>query len=289
MFRALSSPRIAFAKCLKYSTLKVSKAGDHILKVSINRTSKMNAMNLSFFHELKSCFNDATNDASTRAIVLMAEGENFSSGIDIGDLKKIMMANEGESDAAVISKSLRSSISDLQSCFSAVFNCTKPVIAAVQGLCMGAGVDLVLAADVRLCEKNTSFSIKEVDLGISADLGTLQLLPRAIGSESLCRELILTARTMNANEAKQCGFVSKELPDIQSLHENALEIADTIASKSPIAVQGSKYILNYSRDHSLKESMAHQALWNSVMLQGKDTSIAVKAALMKKTPVYPGF
>ncbi|XP_043202087.1 delta(3,5)-Delta(2,4)-dienoyl-CoA isomerase, mitochondrial-like, partial [Amphibalanus amphitrite] len=162
--------------------------------------------------------------------------------------------------------------------------CRKPVVAAIHGGCVGGGVDLVTAADIRLCSQDAFFQVKEVDIGLAADVGTLQRLPKVIGSRSLVNELCLTARRLGSQEALQCGLVSRVLSDRHSLTAAALSLAATIASKSPVAVQSTKLNLTYSRDHSVQEGLDHMVAWNGVMLQSEDIMKAATAAMDRKAP-----
>jgi delta(3,5)-delta(2,4)-dienoyl-CoA isomerase len=144
------------------------------------------------------------------------------------------------------------------------------------------------ACDVRLCSNDAFFSIKEVDIGLAADVGTLQRFPKLVGNDSLVRELCFTARVMPSSEALQIGFVSHVLPDRQSCINSAIEMAVVIASKSPIAILGSKLSLNYSREHTAADGLRHVRIWNSAMLQGEDVKSCVVAAFSvpKQLPLF---
>merc|ERR1711879_418491 len=161
----------------------------------------------------------------------------------------------------------------------------KPTIAAVHGACVGAGVDLITAVDVRLCSQDAVFSIREAQIGICADVGTLARLPKVVGNDSLVRELALTARDFPAEEAKSCGLVSRVLPSQEETLEEAKRIASMIASNSPVAVVGTKKNLNFARDHTVNESLDYVLTWNSAMIQTEDVAKAVGAAMQKKKPV----
>lgn len=162
------------------------------------------------------------------------------------------------------------------------------MVAAVHGACVGGGVDLISGADIRYCTDDAWFQIKEVDVGLAADVGTLQRLPKVVGGQSLARELVFTARKMFSAEALQCGFVSRTFENKESLVAGAVEVAATIASKSPVAVQTSKIALVYSRDHTVEEGLDYMAKMNSLMLQSEDLRIAAMA-LMSKGETKPLF
>ncbi|KAG5178198.1 ClpP/crotonase-like domain-containing protein [Tribonema minus] len=266
----------------------VSTELKHVAQVTINRPDRMNAMNRDFFEDVRAFFTAASKDPSIRVVVLSAEGKHFSAGLDLEDFRDLLMPKNTQAfDVARDACGMLNFVSGLQDSFAAVTACSKPVIAAVQGACVGGGVDLVLAADMRLCTRDAHFCVKEVDIGICADMGTLQLLPKAVGSDSLARELVYTARKLPASEALSCGLVSKVLDDAAQMREAALELATTIAGKSPVAVQGTKLHLNYARDHSVADSLKHQALWNAIMLRSKDVPISVQARMRNEAPSFP--
>merc|ERR1711972_140716 len=157
-----------------------------------------------------------------------------------------------------------------QQSMTAIADCDKPVIAAISGGCFGGGVDLISACDVRFCAEDAYFCIKEVDIGIPADVGTLQRLPRLVGNKSLCRELAFTGRNMPADEAKEFGLVSKVLPDRTATLEHALSTARTIAEKSPVAIVGIKEMLIYAEDHSVADGLNYVNVWNHGMGSSED-------------------
>ncbi|XP_063999013.1 delta(3,5)-Delta(2,4)-dienoyl-CoA isomerase, mitochondrial [Pogoniulus pusillus] len=172
-------------------------------------------------------------------MVLSGAGKVFTTGLDLLEMGPELLAGEQE-DAALRAWALRHKVLQYQEAFSVLEKCPKPVIAAVHGACVGAGVDLISACDIRYCAQGSWFQIKEVDIGLAADVGTLQRLPEIVGNQSLVKELAFTARKMPAPEALSCGLVSRVLPDNVALLEAALEVASEITSKSPVAVQGTK-------------------------------------------------
>ncbi|CEM00955.1 unnamed protein product [Vitrella brassicaformis CCMP3155] len=188
-----------------------------------------------------------------------------------------MAQQEGE-DVARRAFKLKAFVEHLQECVSSIERCSKPVIAAVRGGCVGAGVDLICACDIRLCTHDAWFTVKEIDLGLAADLGTLQRLPRVCGNESWVRELAYTARRFDAREAYERGLVSAIEPTAEAMRDGALKLASVIASKSPVAVCGTKAALNYSRDHSVEDGLVMQRIWNMAALQSEDVGIAAAAA-----------
>lgn len=266
------------------STLRLWGEGQHVLHVQLNRPERRNAINLRCWRELVECFQDISRDSSCRAVVVSGAGSAFTAGIDLSDLGALAGGSEEEEDVARRAWSLRQRILEFQESFSVMEKCPKPVIAAVHGPCIGAGVDLISACDIRFCSQDASFQVKEVDMGLAADVGTLQRLPKIVGNQSLVNELAFTARVMRAPEALSCGLVSRVLPDKETLLEVALEVAAAIAARSPVAVQGTKVNLVYSRDRPVTEGLQHAATWNMAMLQTEDIPKSVQAALDKKRP-----
>lgn len=190
-------------------------------------------------------------------------------------------------DVARKAKVFLESIILYQESITALENCVKPIIACTHSAVVGAGVDLITAADIRYCTKDAWFCVKEVDIGMAADVGTLQRLPKVIGSQSLVRELCFTARKLLSDEAEKCGLVSKVFPDKDQMVEEAIRIAALIASKSPVAVQATKQNLVYSIDHTNQEGLDHIKELNKLNLQSEDFFNAVIAAQTKgEVPVF---
>nr|KAF6285574.1 enoyl-CoA hydratase 1 [Myotis myotis] len=227
------------------------------------------------------CFNKIAQDADCRAVVISGAGKMFTAGIDLVDMASDLLQPQGD-DVARISWYLRSLIARYQETFSVIEKCPKPVIAAIHGGCIGGGVDLITACDIRYCAQDAFFQVKEVDVGLAADVGTLQRLPRVIGNQSLVNELAFTARKMMADEALSSGLVSRIFPDKEVMLDAAFNLAAEISSKSPVAVQGTKINLLYSRDHSVAEGLNYMASWNMSMLQTQDIVKSVQAAMEKK-------
>lgn len=266
-----------------FETLRVMPVQGRVLHVELNRPEKRNAMNVAFWREMVECFQDISQDSSCHAVVISGAGPIFSAGIDLVDMgNEFLMAN-GE-DTARKAWQLQQKIRGYQESFSVLEKCPKPVIAAVHGACIGGGVDLVCACDIRYCSQDAWFQVKEVDIGLAADVGTLQRLPKIVGSQSLVNELAFTARKMMAPEAQSCGLVSRVFPDKAALLQGALELAVAIAARSPVAVQGTKVNLLYSRDHPVPDSLRFMAAWNMSMLQTDDILKSVQAAMEKKGP-----
>lgn len=266
-----------------FSALSVTHPAPTITHVELNRPEKRNAMNRAFWSEMVDCFTKIADDSECRVVVVSGAGKIFTAGIDLMDMAGDILQPVGD-DMARTSWNLRRIISKYQETFSVIEKCPKPVVVAVHGACVGGGVDLITACDIRLCTQDAWFQVKEVDIGLAADVGTLQRLPKVIGSRSLVNELALTARKMYADEAKSSGLVSRVYQDKESMMTGALELASEIASRSPVAVQGTKMNLIFSRDHSVAEGLDYMATWNMSMLQTNDVMKSAQAAMEKKTP-----
>ncbi|XP_019521776.1 PREDICTED: delta(3,5)-Delta(2,4)-dienoyl-CoA isomerase, mitochondrial isoform X2 [Hipposideros armiger] len=231
--------------------------------------------------EMVECFNKIAEDPDCRAVVISGAGKTFTAGIDLMDMASDLLQPQGD-DASRISWYLRGLIAKYQETFSVIEKCPKPVIAAIHGGCIGGGVDLITACDIRYCAQDAFFQVKEVDIGLAADVGTLQRLPRVIGNQSLVNELAFTARKMMADEALDSGLVSRMFPDKEVMLDAAFTLAAEISTKSPVAVQGTKINLLYSRDHSVAEGLNYMTSWNMSMLQTQDIVKSVQAAMEKK-------
>ncbi|XP_077645312.1 delta(3,5)-Delta(2,4)-dienoyl-CoA isomerase, mitochondrial [Lonchura striata] len=279
----LMTSSVMSAMTSELRSLRLLQEHPRVLHVQLHRPSKRNALDLHCWRELVQVFQEVSQDPECRAVVVSGAGSAFTAGIDLGELGSLLAALPAQ-DAARRAWALRRHILEFQESFSVMERCPKPVIAAVHGPCIGAGVDLISACDIRLCSQDASFQVKEVDMGLAADVGTLQRLPKIVGSQSLVNELAFTARVMRAPEALSCGLVSRVLPDKPALLEAALEVAAAIAARSPVAVQGTKVNLLHSRDRPVSEGLQHMATWNMAMLQTEDIPKSVQAALDKKGP-----
>jgi len=256
---------------------------DNFAHVQINRPEKINAMNAAFWQEIIEIFQWIDDTDAVRAVVISGAGKHFSSGIDLMMLASL--ANQLGKDVGRNARLLRKTILNMQASFTAVDNCRKPVLAAIQGYCLGGAIDLISACDMRYCSSDAQFSIKEIDMGMAADVGTLQRLPRII-ADGVMREMAYTGRHVEAQEARQIGLVNRVYPDHAALLDGVFAIAREIAGKSPIAVAGSKQMLNYMREHSIADGLEYIATWNSAMLQSEDLRVAVAAHMSKQKPTF---
>ncbi|NBA96750.1 crotonase/enoyl-CoA hydratase family protein [Pseudomonas sp. R5(2019)] len=265
-----------------YQAFKV-ELNDHIAHVQINRPEKINAMNAAFWTEIIEILQWIDDTDAVRVVVLSGAGKHFSSGIDLMLLAGV--ANELGKDVGRNARLLRRTIQRLQASFNAVDSCRKPVLAAIQGYCLGGAIDLIAACDMRYAAMDAQFSIKEIDMGMAADVGTLQRLPRIIG-DGMLRELAYTGRSVDATEAQRIGLVNRTWPDHTSLLDGVFAIAGEIAGKSPIAVAGTKEMISYMRDHRIDDGLDYIATWNAAMLQSADLRVAMAASMSKQKPEF---
>ena len=255
---------------------------ENIARLTLNRPEKHNAMDRNFFKGLQSHFTRFDQDPGVRVVVIRSAGKSFSAGTDL-DEAAAMLTGPGADQREF----LRNRISELQESISAIENCRKPVIAAVHGHCLGGGLDLICACDIRLADVSAIFSIRETRMGIIADLGVLQRLPLIIG-DSRFRELAYTGRDFDAEEALQAGLISKICNDRDALYAHAEEIARRIAANPPLTVQGTKEVVRFSRDHGVKAGLDYAARLNTVVLLSEDLREAFTAFNEKRRPLFKG-
>ena len=255
---------------------------DKVATVTLNRPEKSNAMNTSMWADIHKCFNWLDSELSVRAVILAGAGKNFCSGLDLDMFQNL---HQGSSDPARVAESVRQSILKLQSNLTSIETCRKPVLAAVQRACIGGGVDMISCCDIRYACQDTYFSIREIDIGMTADVGTLQRLPKLI-PDGVARELAYTGRKMNGGEAKEVGFVNFVFEDYTALLSGVKDIAKEIAAKSPISIRGTKEMLLYTRDHSVQDGLNYIATWNAGMLSQQDLIAGITAQAERKVANY---
>jgi len=277
----IGSLRMSSTSSYQYETVSVTSNQDFVLHVELNRPECLNAMNKMFWQEILDCFRKIKDDKDCRAVIVSGAGKIFSAGLDFTDMLDLTSKVLGKEDIARKAKYLQSIVQQYQMSFTAIEDCQKPVIAAVHGGCIGGGANLICACDIRFCSKDAYFSIKEIDIGLAADVGILQRLPKAVGNDSLLREYIYSCENIDSNSAKEIGIVSKIFDTKELMMLEANRLAGVIASKSPVAVQGTKIALNYSRDHSVKEGLEFMTYWNMTMLQSEDVLKAAEATITR--------
>lgn len=263
----------------------------YVVHIEINRPAKLNSFSSPMWPELKSLINHFSTASDIRVVLISGAGDRaFTSGLDVvgsSDPDTSVLASPKHADPSRRATVLRRHILELQDVVSSVARCEKPVIALIHGYALGLGIDLSSACDIRLCSPNTRFCVKEVDIGLAADVGTLSRLPKVIGLTSWCKEICLTARVFGPDEALTNGFVSRIVPGgKKELVEEGLALAQLIASKSPVAVQGTKNILDAAWGRTVEDNLNYTAVWNSAMLQSSDVERAMTSGLKKRTPTF---
>jgi len=268
----------------KFETLAVDFPKPFVAHVELNRPDRLNAFNREMWFELKSCFESLNEDPDCRVVVLSGAGKLFTAGIDLLGMLQLGQELAEVEEVGRRGKLLERLIKKYQDSISSLEMCVKPVIACVHSACVGAGVDLITAADIRYCTKDAWFQVKEVDIGMAADVGTLQRLPKVIGNQSLVREICFTARKVKSDEASLCGLVSNVFETREIMLQNALELANNIAQKSPIAVQATKQNIIFSQTRTNQEGLDQIREMNKLYLQSEDFINACVAQQSKGDP-----
>ncbi|MFT5384047.1 MAG: enoyl-CoA hydratase [Saprospiraceae bacterium] len=257
---------------------------NHIAQVSINRPEKANALHIKAWEELQSVFEMLQDDPDVRVIILTGEGKNFCAGIDLEALMEIQKFSAIE-DEGRKREALRKFIFKLQNTITAIENCRKPVLAAIHKACIGGAVDIITACDMRYCTDDAYFSIREIDLGLVADLGTLQRLPTII-HPGIVSEMAYTGRNVFGPEAEKIGLVNQSFTTREEMLSQVIKLAEMIASKSPLCIRGTKEILLYKRDHPVSDSLNYMVAWNASMLLSDDLMEAFQANIEKRKAVF---
>lgn len=258
-----------------------------VATVRLERPEAANALDRTLWRELRDTFSALDADPGVRVVVLAGAGKHFCAGIDLSMLAEIQgMAPDG-ADPGRAREALRRLILDLQDVLTTVERCRVPVLAAIQGVCVGAGLDLAVVCDLRYATPRTKFSLKEVDMGLAADVGVLQRLPRIVG-EGRAREMAYTCRDVRGPEAETMGLVNAcvEADDPEALVAHVQEIARALAAKSPLAMRGTKHAITYARDHSVADGLDQIATWNASALISDDLTEAVTAFSQGRPPRY---
>lgn len=256
---------------------------DYVAHLAFNIPTKANSLNEAAWEEMRSVFELLDADPSVRVVILSGEGKHFCAGIDLETLMN--QQGQGISCEAKKRQNLRAFILKLQDCITSIERCSKPVIAAIHGGCIGGGVDIVAACDMRYCTEDAYFTIKETDLGLVADIGTLQRLPTVLNPGRMA-ELAFTGRKLYGPEAKHIGLVNEQYSDKEKLIAATTTLAKEIASKSPLVIRGIKEMLLYKRDHTVADSLLNMANYNAAMLMSNDLTEAFTAQMQKREANY---
>ena len=270
----------------KYKSFTVEVA-DHVASLVLSRPDELNTMSRDFWVELGEVLEEINKNSEVRVVVMSSTGKHFCAGMDLSAFSNGVdnIPDGKKPDHARIGEAVYRVAKELQGYISSLEKIRVPVIAAIQGGCIGGAVDLVTACDIRLASKDAFFCIQEINIGMAADVGTLQRLPKII-PDSKMREMAYTGRRMYADEAKETGLVSDTYESQEEMLAAANELAKVIASKSPVAIYGLKAVMNYSRDHSVSEGLEYDALWSGAMLSQKDMTEAITANMEKRDAAF---
>ena len=259
---------------MTYKTLTVAVDG-HVARITLDRPDKLNAMNADFWNELPAAVRALDASGDIRAIVIDANGKHFTAGLDLG------MFGTPPDPADVTARvqkaaRFRHNTALMQQTFSALEDCRVPVIAALHGGCIGGGVDLISACDLRYASRDAYLTVYEINVGLTADVGTFPRLCKLL-PEGIVRELAYTGRRMGAEEGERRGLFNEVLDSKEAALERAQEMAKEIAGKSPLAVHGCKRMITYARDHNTADSLDYVVTWNAGMLHSEEVMAAVTA------------
>lgn len=260
-----------------FATLKLIFDGP-VATVVLNRPEAANAMNGALWQELPDAFVAIEDNPEARVAVISGAGKHFTSGIDLREFAAMQGAEFADDGRR--RENLRRKILEMQESFSAIERCRVPVIAAIHGACIGGGIDLISACDMRFSTDDAFFSIHEINIGMAADVGTLQRLPHIIPA-GVMRELAYTGRRISGSEAAAIGLVNRAFASQDEMLAHVMELAREIAGKSPLAITGTKEMLTYARDHSVADGLNYVATWNAAMLLSDDLKNAVMAQMSK--------
>ncbi|WP_037492592.1 crotonase/enoyl-CoA hydratase family protein [Sneathiella glossodoripedis] len=269
---------------MPYQTFNFS-IDDHIAHIQLNRPDKFNSMVLEFWQEMVDVFSQIEEEPTVRVVVISSTGKHFTAGLDLSAFSGLAAEMQGDVEAGRLREQMKNNVLELQESFTVIEKCRVPVLVAIQGGCIGGGVDLISAADMRYCSKDAFFCIQEINIGMTADVGTLQRLPHLIPS-GLVRELAYTGRRMFADEARNAGLVNTVYDTAEEMLKAVMEIAAQIVAKSPLAVLGTKEMLNYTRDHSVDDALRYMAVWQSGMFFSDDLFEAAAANMEKRDPKF---
>jgi len=256
-----------------------------IAHIRFNRPEKRNSMNEDFWTMFPKEVEELDDSGEIRALIVSSTGPHFSAGIDLSMFKGDIVENETDNELGRSRGYFLQQLRFLQNAVSCLEAARFPVVTAVQGGCIGGGIDLITAADIRICTKDAFFLIEEINVGLAADIGTIQRLPKIIPA-GIAREWTMLGEKVSADRAKEVGLVSSLHDNHEEMMKNAFEIAEKLASKTPLAMWVTKETLNYSRDHTVKESLENVALWNAATLHKEDVMSTMMSKMQKKKPEY---
>ncbi len=256
---------------------------DKVAELTFNRPDLLNTLTRAFWSEFRETVEDLDRSGEIRALIISSEGKHFTAGMDLevfASMPDLSGVEPGRARAA-----LMKTVESFQEAFSSLERARFPVLAAIQGGCIGGGVDLATACDIRYCTEDAFFVVQEINIGMTADVGTFPRLQKVM-AEGMAREMAYTGRRLDANSALSSGLVNETFATQDKMLLQVRKIATEIASKSPLAVWGSKQILNYGRDHTVQDTLNHMATWQAGMWHMPDMQEAMGAAQKKQDPDF---
>lgn len=268
---------------MNYSHFKV-EIENKIARVAFNRPNRANALHLEAWMEMQHIFETLSETDEARVIVLSGEGKHFCAGIDL-ELLMSIGGYQAISCGGKRAEKIRKLVLKLQETITSIEKCAKPVLAAIHNGCIGGAVDIATACDMRYSTEDAYFTVKEIDLGMVADIGTLQRLPKII-APGIAAEMAYTGRKVSGKEAQSIGLVNSCYETQEELIEAVMQIASSIAGKSPVSIRGTKDVLRYTRDHSVEDALNYMSTWNAAMLLSNDLTEAFKATMEKRAPEF---
>ncbi|KAF5102896.1 hypothetical protein D0Z00_000154 [Geotrichum galactomycetum] len=274
----------------KFDQLSVTLHPSGVLHIALNKPKKLNAVNEAVWRQYGAVFAQAAIDPQVLAIIVSGNGRAFCAGLDLASAQKdISFPSESETgeELDVGRRALRFMpfIKDFQNAIKASYTINKPVIGVAHGVSYGLAIDILSNVDIRVAARDARFSVREIAIGMAADIGSLQQLPRIVGNHSWLREAVYTGREFGADEALAQGFLSHVYETPETALAEAFKLAENIAKHSPLALYGIKNSLNYSIEHSLEEGLDHIAVFNSFALEN-DLKVGVMSALSKTPAKY---
>ncbi len=255
---------------------------DRVARLTLDQPARMNAMSPSFWRELDAILDTLQRDAPARALVLDATGKHFCAGMALEAFGSAIAPDESSAAARA---NIAPLLAGMQRTFDRLAELRMPVLAAIQGACIGGGVDLVCTADMRYCTRDAFFCVQEINIGMAADLGTLQRLPRLI-PEGMARELAYTGRRLPAERALSLGLVNEVFDDTDAMLAGVMQIAREIASKPPVAIWATKQAIDYARDHSVADGLRQMGWLQSGLWDTAAVAEAIRARAEKREPVF---
>ncbi|MEM7767455.1 MAG: enoyl-CoA hydratase-related protein [Pseudomonadota bacterium] len=255
---------------------------DKVAHIVLKRGEALNTMTRAFWNELPEIVDTIDGEAMARVIVISSTGKHFSAGMDLANFS----GGEKASDRFVAAEAFRSNIRYIQSSFNALEQARVPVLFALHGGVVGGAIDMISAGDIRWCTEDAFFTIAEIDIAMTADVGTFPRLQRYI-PEGWVKEMAYTGRSLNAAKAKEIGLVNDVFGSHEAMMDHVMTTAREIAEKNPLAVTGSKVLINYGRDHTTAETLDYIGVWNAAMLAPPHMKEAFEAKQERRTPAYP--